>query len=76
MKKFFGEKYFSGDFSLAIVQRLKMVWFKNPIFVCICACILPNIGGFLGSLFTDTKEGSWYDNLVKPVFNPPTWVSF
>jgi tryptophan-rich sensory protein len=51
-----------------------MVWYKHPIFVCVCACILPNIGGFLGSLFTDTSKGSWYDQLEKPVFNPPTWV--
>lgn len=55
-----------------------MVWYKHPIFVAICACILPNIGGFLGSLFTDTSKDSWYDNLIKPSWNPSTkvWICF
>lgn len=53
-----------------------MVWYKTPILVCIVACIIPNIGGFLGSLITDTSEDSWYGGLFKPTFNPPNWVSF
>ncbi len=28
--------------------------------------------GIIGSIFTDV--GDWYDNLEKPVFNPPSWV--
>lgn len=51
---------------------LEMVWY--PVLVCIVACIIPNIGGFLGSLVTDTSAGSWYDKLEKPSFNPPNWV--
>lgn len=53
-----------------------MAWYKHPIFVCIVACIIPLLGGFGGSLLTDTSKDSWYGRLEKPVFNPPNWVNF
>lgn len=52
-----------------------MVWYKHPVFVCIVAMIIPNVGGFLGSFLTDTGPGSWFDGLEKPAFNPPNWVN-
>lgn len=51
-----------------------MVWWKNPVLVCIIACVIPNIGGFIGSLFVETSAGSWFDELKQPPFNPPAWV--
>lgn len=30
--------------------------------------------GFLGSFFTMSGTTSWYDALVKPPLNPPTWI--
>jgi len=36
--------------------------------------ILCNLAGLFGSLVTATGSGSWYDMLVKPSFNPPSWV--
>jgi benzodiazapine receptor len=36
--------------------------------------ILCNLAGLLGILVTGTGPGSWYDMLVKPSFNPPSWV--
>lgn len=48
-----------------------MVW---KIIQILIACIIPNIGGFIGSLFTKTDSYSWYGELNKPSFNPPTWV--
>jgi tryptophan-rich sensory protein len=36
--------------------------------------ILCNLAGLLGTLVTGTGPGSWYDMLVKPSFNPPSWV--
>lgn len=44
------------------------------ILQAIGACILPNIGGFVAALFTSTDSTSWYGALIKPSFNPPTWV--
>lgn len=51
-----------------------MVWYKHPILLCIIACVIPSIGGFLGSLLADTGPDSWFGQLEKPVFNPPNWV--
>ncbi|CRK91468.1 CLUMA_CG005135, isoform A [Clunio marinus] len=52
------------------------MWSILDIVLCIISCIIPNIGGFVGSLFTETKDvpGTWYGDLDKPSFNPPTWV--
>ncbi|CAN5591748.1 TspO/MBR family protein [soil metagenome] len=30
--------------------------------------------GLIGSLTTETGDGSWYAQLEKPVFNPPGWI--
>jgi len=30
--------------------------------------------GIVGSLFTKTGPGSWYETINKPAFNPPGWV--
>lgn len=51
-----------------------MVWYKHPVFVFVVAIVIPNIGGFLGSLITKTDENSWYSRLKQPSFNPPNWV--
>lgn len=62
-------------FSVPLFPLIAMVWYRNPIFVCIVACIIPNLGGFLGSLITNTSEDSWYGGLFKPKYNPPSWVN-
>lgn len=42
--------------------------------ILIGSIILCNLAGLLGTLVTETGAGSWYDMLVKPSFNPPSWV--
>ena len=42
--------------------------------ILIGSIILCNLAGLLGTLVTATGPGSWYDMLVKPSFNPPSWV--
>ncbi len=42
--------------------------------VFIIAILIPQIAGFIGSVFTITNDRSWYANIVKPSFNPPNWV--
>lgn len=42
--------------------------------ILIGSIILCNLAGLLGTLVTTTGEGSWYDMLAKPSFNPPSWV--
>ena len=41
------------------------------LIACLLVC---NAVGILGSLVTVTGQGSWYASLVKPPFNPPSWV--
>ena len=36
--------------------------------------ILPQLAGFLGSLFTIKSIDNWYLYLNKPSFNPPNWI--
>lgn len=45
----------------------KDLWIK--VGVCV---LLSLLAGALGAWFTST--GSWYQQLSKPVFNPPSWV--
>ena len=40
--------------------------FKLVVSILVCQMV-----GVLGALFT---KGSWYDSLLKPVFNPPSWL--
>lgn len=35
---------------------------------------LPLLSGFLGSFFTSPSIPGWYASLVKPSFNPPSWI--
>ncbi|CAO1315275.1 unnamed protein product [Diamesa tonsa] len=49
-------------------------FFSKPIFLIILACIIPNLGGFLGSLFTNDSLQTWFKTLIKPSFNPPGWI--
>lgn len=48
--------------------------FQNPIILIIIACIIPLLGGFAGSLFTNDSLQTWFVKLIKPSFNPPAWV--
>jgi translocator protein len=36
--------------------------------------LIPFVAGYIGSLFTATQIGDWYDTLVKPDFVPPNWT--
>lgn len=38
---------------------------------CIALCL---VAGFIGSTFTVTDPDSWYADLNKPSFNPPSWL--
>lgn len=40
----------------------------------IISLALPQIAGLSGVLFTETGEGSWYQSLQKPAWNPPSWL--
>src|SRR5688572_28250941 len=40
----------------------------------IIAIIIPLVVGFTSGLFNQTGEGSWFQALQKPSWNPPSWV--
>jgi translocator protein len=40
----------------------------------IVSLTLPQLAGFIGSIFTVSSIASWYANLIKPGFNPPNWI--
>jgi benzodiazapine receptor len=46
------------------------------VLTLIGAVVLCLFVGFAGSLVTVTGPGSWYDLLIKPSFNPPSWLFF
>lgn len=48
---------------------------KIKSYLLLVASLLISLSiGFLGSFFTQTESGGWYDLLLKPEFNPPNWV--
>ncbi len=38
------------------------------------AIIYAELAGIIGSFFTASEIGTWYETLVKPSFNPPSWL--
>ena len=40
----------------------------------IISIVLPFLASAIGSLFTASSVSSWYVTLIKPSFNPPSWV--
>jgi tryptophan-rich sensory protein len=47
-------------------MELNRVW---KVIICVALCLA---AGGIGAFFTET--GQWYQELEKPVFNPPSWV--
>jgi tryptophan-rich sensory protein len=45
----------------------------NYILLIICL-IIPQLAGFIGSIFNRASISTWYPLLVKPSFNPPNWI--
>ncbi len=41
------------------------------ILIMVATCLA---AGYFGSIATDSGNDAWYDSLVKPVFNPPSWL--
>ncbi|MFC1728524.1 TspO/MBR family protein [Nanoarchaeota archaeon] len=46
----------------------------KKIWKLIISIILPFLASAIGSLFTASSVSTWYVELNKPVFNPPSWV--
>lgn len=47
---------------------------KNKFIKLVMAILLSLSAGAIGSLFTVTGVDSWYVNINKPSFNPPSWI--
>lgn len=46
----------------------------KKILKLIISIVLPFLASAIGSLFTANSVSSWYVTLIKPSFNPPSWV--
>lgn len=40
----------------------------------IVSLLLPQLAGFIGSLFTRSGIRTWYNMIEKPALNPPSWI--
>ena len=40
----------------------------------VVSLVLPQVAGLSGAVFTETGEGSWYRNIERPSWNPPSWL--
>ena len=47
---------------------------NQSVVIAVALVLVCEAVGIVGSRFTDTGAGSWYDQLDKPSFNPPGWV--
>jgi len=50
-------------------MKKKIYWGK-----LIVSLAIPQLIGFIGSLFTSSSIATWYPTLTKPFFNPPNWL--
>ncbi len=46
----------------------------KKIVVFICAMVITQLAGIIGSLFTMPNIPNWYTHLAKPALTPPPWV--
>ena len=46
----------------------------NSVLKLIISIALPLLVGFTSGFFTETGEGSWYQTIQKPPWNPPGWL--
>ncbi len=46
----------------------------NRLVKLLISLVLPLLVGYIGSLFTSISLSSWYINLNKPSFTPPSWL--
>lgn len=50
-----------------------MVWIRN-IWKLVISISIPFLASAVGGFFTSTSVSTWYVDLAKPSFNPPSWV--
>jgi len=46
----------------------------KKVFGILVSILVCELAGFVGSVFTTPSIPGWYAGLVKPPFNPPSWV--
>lgn len=40
----------------------------------IISILIPFLASIIGSFFTSSSISTWYETLIKPFFNPPSWI--
>ena len=44
------------------------------IFPILVSILIAQLAGFIGSFFTVSSVNTWYLDIAKPVWNPPSWI--
>lgn len=47
---------------------------KGMVFKLVVSILVAQAAGVVGSLFTTPSIPTWYEFLIKPYFNPPSWL--
>lgn len=47
---------------------------KNNLLKLISSIAICQLAGIIGSIFTAPAIPGWYSGLIKPAFNPPSWI--
>ncbi|MBN2144446.1 MAG: tryptophan-rich sensory protein [Candidatus Aureabacteria bacterium] len=55
---------------LSLEFSMRKIHFKKLM----AALVLPQLAGSLGAIFTRESVETWYQQLIKPSLNPPSWV--
>lgn len=57
-----------------IIKGRSYIFMRSKQVKFIVSLIFPLVAGFIGSIFTTPAINSWYTTLIKPSFNPPSWI--
>ncbi len=68
------EKKWGANNEYAFYKRRTGKLLPKNSFALLASVIIAQAAGSIGAIFTVSSIGSWYSTLIKPEWNPPSWV--